>query len=780
MGLVSNYKRLQRRRDKMNSTKSDIAHGQYLAEIEVSVLNRADSTSDVGLFEVEDTDGNQFVVGGVADRVNSLAVEETYRIEHGLGINPDFTPREAFANQFKKASSHDCPRCGSELSFKPGVESLPNAVSRALTKQGRNGLHLVITEESELHRLSDRDDWQPFRESKRSPRTPQHQYRCTECSLAIPENELERYLEHGGRPLEEHADEAAILESQVADTSESLGMATGGAKDIDNFRDNISEGYLPGEDALTTEGLFYDYYFDKGDDRDDKDSLFYPSYSRAVTNHPLTDRTEHYLTVGLNSTIGVEEFERRQLNLVAVLDVSGSMGSQFDQYYYDESGERRSVDSPSNENKMAAATESLAALTTHLEADDQLGVVLYNSQAHIAKPLSLVGETDMDAIRDHIRDVSSGGGTNMSAGLETAIDLLGEHEDTDATQVETRIVFLTDMMPNTGATGRNTITATVEEAAARGIHTTFIGMGLDENPDLAESLSKIRGANHYFVHSNAEFKERLDDEFEYMVTPLVFDLQLELDGDVEIDAIYGSPNAERAAGKIISVSTLFPSPTTDGETRGGVILLRLDGSPSEAMELVASWEEVGGTIESDRVHISAAAESPEHFETSGIRKAVCLARYASTLQEWITAVRGEDDWTPMNGQRQGQWERDSKPLRVPEQYREKFQRIQAYIDETADDIDDELGQEVSLLDMLIEYQRPQAEHNLSDQALDRLSALVELAPTSNGELAEAWGLKTGAEVHTYLKSELEGYYQRDENRMLRPTEEALEVVQIQP
>jgi len=134
----------------------------------------------------------------------------------------------------------------------------------------------------------------------------------------------------------------------------------------------------------------------------------------------------------------------------------------------------------------------------------------------------------------------------------------------------------------------------------------------------------------------------------------------------------------------------------------------------------------------------------------------------------------------MNGQRQGQWERDSEPLRVPDQYREPFQTIRAYLNETATDIDDELEQEVSLLDTLIEYQSPQPDHNLSKQAVDRLGDLVELAPTSNGELANAWGVQTGAEVHAYLESRLEGYYQRDENRMLQPTEEALKLVEIQP
>jgi Ca-activated chloride channel family protein len=134
----------------------------------------------------------------------------------------------------------------------------------------------------------------------------------------------------------------------------------------------------------------------------------------------------------------------------------------------------------------------------------------------------------------------------------------------------------------------------------------------------------------------------------------------------------------------------------------------------------------------------------------------------------------------MHGQRQAQWEQDSEPLRVPDQYRETFRTIQAYIHETAGVIDDELEQEVSLLATLIEYQRPQPDHDLSEQALDRLGNLVEFAPTSNGELADAWGVQTGVEVHAYLESELDGYYRRDQNNMLRPTEKAVELVQIQP
>jgi Ca-activated chloride channel family protein len=54
---------------------------------------------------------------------------------------------------------------------------------------------------------------------------------------------------------------------------------------------------------------------------------------------------------------------------------------------------------------------------------------------------------------------------------------------------------------------------------------------------------------------------------------------------------------------------------------------------------------------------------------------------------------------------------------------------------------------VSLLDTLIQHHEAESAHTLSEQALDRLSDLVELAPTTNSDLADAWDVKAGAEIH---------------------------------
>ena len=43
-----------------------------------------------------------------------------------------------------------------------------------------------------------------------------------------------------------------------------IGFSIGGAKDINNFRENIKNGYFPIYTDITYNGLFYNYYFDTG------------------------------------------------------------------------------------------------------------------------------------------------------------------------------------------------------------------------------------------------------------------------------------------------------------------------------------------------------------------------------------------------------------------------------------------------------------------------------------------------------------------------------------
>lgn len=66
---------------------------------------------------------------------------------------------------------------------------------------------------------------------------------------------------------------------------------------------------------------------------------------------------------------------------------------------------------------------------------------------------------------------------------------------------------------------------------------------------------------------------------------------------------------------------------------------------------------------------------------------------------------------------------------------------------------------------------------LTRQAHSRLVDLVELQPTSNGELADAWGLSSGSEVYQYLSSEFDDYYYRDDDKYIRATDRAEQLIE---
>jgi len=224
------------------------------------------------------------------------------------------------------------------------------------------------------------------------------------------------------------------------------------------------------------------------------------------------------------------------------------MSSSFTSYYYDQFGKPISRTELTEEQekdlsktKMRLATESLVGLIDHLNNDDNLGIVLFNNYAHLAKPLESMEITDAHRLKENILKIRASGGTNLDAGMKQGTSLFDEIlADYDPSEYENRIIFLTDAMPNLGDTSEKGLLGTLKKNAEKNIFTTFIGIGVDFNTELVEIISKVRGANYYSVHSASEFKKRMGEEFEFMVTPLVFNLVLSLKSDkYQISGVYG-------------------------------------------------------------------------------------------------------------------------------------------------------------------------------------------------------------------------------------------------
>lgn len=504
---------------------------------------------------------------------------------------------------------------------------------------------------------------------------------------------------------------------------ESLGFAVGGAKDINNFRQNIENNYLPTPTDITYEGLFYDYFFDTGE-QETCQKLFCPTYSYATTRDPLSEKEEHYLSVGLNSGIKEEDFQRKKLNLVIVLDISGSMSSSFNRYYYDRFGNKQSLEETEEygKTKIQTATESVVALLNNLKEEDRFGMVLFSNNAHLAKPLTLVDDMNMQNMKDSILEIQAGGGTQMSAGMTMGTELFDDFMYINHTEYENRIIFLTDAMPNIGETSEGGLLDMTKKNAENKIYTTFIGIGVDFNTELTEYITKIRGANYYSVHSAKQFRQRMDDEFEYMVTPLVFNLELKIEAEgYELEKVYGSPEADEATGQIMKVNTLFPSKKKEGETKGGLILLKLKKkTPDAKIKLTATYENREGEVDSDETNVKLKEEKPDYFENTGIRKGILLTRYADLMKNWVTDEReSHEQKKPLEPSVNyeegiilpkpaepplGKWERQSIPLRVSEHYKEIFREFSTYFEKEMNAIgDDTLNKELEIINKLSNY-----------------------------------------------------------------------------
>jgi len=466
--------------------------------------------------------------------------------------------------------------------------------------------------------------------------------------------------------------------------------------------------------------LFYDYYFETKKSDEKSDNMFYPSYSLATSKDPISNEAEYFMTVGLNSNIKESDFQRKKLNLVVVLDISGSMGSSFDSYYYDFKSEEKNSDKRS---KMEIANESVNTLIDQLNPDDRLGIVLFDDSAYLAKKMNLISETNVDAIKEHVLKVEARGGTNFEAGYKKANDLFEDLKGYDANEYENRIIVITDAMPNTGTTNKDDILTMVKENSENGIYTTFIGVGVDFNTEVVERISDSKGANYYSVHSSSEFKKRMGEEFEFMVTPLVFDLDLNVESkDFAVEKVYGSDTKDDLKGNIIHVNTLFPSKSDDnGEVKGGVILVKLkklNNNENGKVSVDVSYKDRTGKEFSDKKDIEINTSSTtEMYEDTGIRKAIVLTRYANTLKNWILYERSEDkkfiilpaygimdcDYT----QKEivvmlGENERPSQKLKVSEEYKNTFKQIKEYIQKENEELKDEtLQQEIEILDQLI-------------------------------------------------------------------------------
>ena len=220
-------------------------------------------------------------------------------------------------------------------------------------------------------------------------------------------------------------------------------------------------------------------------------------------------------------------------------------------------------------------------------------------------------------------------------------------------------------MPNVGVSEPKSLLGMVKLYGEREkfkIYSTIIGIGIDFNTDLIEQITKVRGANYFAVHNNKEFKKKMSQEFKYMVTPLVFNLELNVSTEGDqfiIDQIYGSNEDESTDNKnktsinLMKVKSLFPSPVNeDNETKGGIIILKIKSKNKDNImsfnskmniKMSINYEnKFGKEFKSEKYVSFGNDQNNDYFDNLGIRKGVLLSKYVNICKEWIKSTKDEE------------------------------------------------------------------------------------------------------------------------------------------
>lgn len=394
----------------------------------------------------------------------------------------------------------------------------------------------------------------------------------------------------------------------------------GGAQDIRHFRQTAATG-MPRPEMLTVEGLLGEHDLAISPVKA-CDQMFCLVAEAMPANLPL--RSQDKLFVGLAFATNIDEklYRRPPLNLVAVVDKSGSM----------------------NGEPLELVKKSLRQITSQMLDDDQLSIVLYGDRSHVwMGPKSIRG--NRKAILSKIDGIESAGSTNMEDGLkvgyQTAFSSQGSFKG------QTRLMLFTDENPNVGDTSAESFMGMARAASDRDVGLTTIGVGHIFDDQLATRLSSVRGGNQFFIDTPETVTDVFTNQFDMMGGELAHDLTITMKPAEGWAAtgVFGVPDGLMTSGQDGAITVTIP--TVFLSTNGGGIYVTLGKAKDRTdlpsplltdakplMDVSLSYREArSGKAGADSVRVVA----PAHQASAPLRLAQSLVDQFLTMREATAA-----------------------------------------------------------------------------------------------------------------------------------------------
>jgi Ca-activated chloride channel family protein len=327
-------------------------------------------------------------------------------------------------------------------------------------------------------------------------------------------------------------------------------VGQGGAQDINFFRGEVAFQRIPHPNDFTAEGLMSEHDIvlpATGKCR----QLFCLTGAAAKADLLAVPQARYLAGIGFATNIDEKKWHRDAVNLVAVVDKSGSMQGE----------------------PLELVRKSLHEVAEQLHDGDQMTIVLYGDRAHVHLDTTKADRAGVARIMDSIAGIRSNGSTSMEAGLQLGYSIA--NATAPAFKGRTRLMLFTDERPNVGATDAGSFMGMATTASRAGIGLTTIGVGVQFGAELATRISSVRGGNLYFIRDAADVESLFAKQLDYMVSELAHDLSISITprAGLKIGGVYGVPG--QLLGWQNETTVRVTVPTVFLDNHGGGIFFTL-------------------------------------------------------------------------------------------------------------------------------------------------------------------------------------------------------------
>ena len=322
------------------------------------------------------------------------------------------------------------------------------------------------------------------------------------------------------------------------------------------------------------------------------------------------------LQIGFTTMEVTERTDLRPLNLVLVIDRSGSMAE---------------------DNKMSRVKESLRTLIGKLRPDDIVSIVVFDSEAEVLCPAARIG--DGTKLQRAIDSIEPDGSTNLHGGLMLGYREAQKNFRKDATN---RVILLTDGIANVGTVDPSKIAAESSEFNGQGLDLSTIGVGMNLNNDLLRTLARSGRGLYHFVSDYQDIEKVFVNEVQSLISQVArkVEVSVDYDSNLQVEKIYGYAPRLRANGFSVSMDNM-----NNGLTQ--VIMTRFraknPAKPSSSVKVRLTYFDVQGKRNVEEVQevklVPAERGASELLADAEVKKNYTIAELAQSLFDMTEAAR---------------------------------------------------------------------------------------------------------------------------------------------